>query len=125
MRFEETMDGFLGENIRDFRDGEDYGIRHNNSIKFDVEIEIDSVDKFVQVSSREDRLKGKFYCNSLGNERMNIKKGRFNLFDINPLTGHRNMYYSFNFDAPDGKQYYLFGFKDIFNDKVIDLVGDM
>lgn len=126
IRFEETMDGFLGENIRDFRDGEDYGIRHNNSIKFDVEIEIDSVDKFVQVSSHEARLKGKFYCNSLGGETgMTIKKGRFNLFDIDPLTGHRNMYYNFNFNAPDGKQYYLFGFKDIFNDEVIDLVEDI
>jgi uncharacterized protein (DUF362 family) len=126
VRFEETMDGYLGENIRDFRDGEDYGIRHDNPIKFDVEIEIDSVDKFIQVSSHEAKLRGKFYCKSLGGERgMTIKKGRFNLFDIDPQTGHRNMLYCFNFNAPDGRQYYLSGFKDIFNDKVIDLVEDI
>ncbi|HHT9151962.1 MAG TPA: DUF362 domain-containing protein [Candidatus Hypogeohydataceae bacterium YC40] len=126
LSFEETMDGYLGENIRDFRDGEDYGIRHENPIKFDVEIEIDSVDKFIQVSSHEARLKGKFYCKSLGGETaMTIKKGKFNLFDIDPETGHRNMYYSFNFNSPDGEQYYFFGFKDIFNDKVVDLVEDL
>ncbi len=126
IRFEETMDGYLGENIKDFRDGEDYGIRHNNQIKFDVEIEIDSVDKFIQVSSHQAKLKGKFYCESLGGKKgMTIKRGRFNLFDVDPLTGHRNMEYSFNFNAPDGKQYYLFGFKDIFNDKVVDILEDL
>lgn len=126
IRFEETMDGYLGENIRDFRDGEDYGIRHDNPIKFDVEIEIDSVDKFIQVSSHQAKLRGKFYCKSLGGEAgMTIRKGRFNLFDIDPQTGHRNMLYCFNFKTPDGRLYYLDGFKDIFNDKVIDVVEDL
>lgn len=126
LRFKETMDGYLGENIKDFRDGEDYGIRHNNPIKFDVEIEIDSVDKFIEVSSHQAKLRGKFYCESLGGKKgMTIKRGRFNLFDIDPETGHRNMLYCFNFDAPDGKQYYLSGFKDMFNDKVVDIIDDL
>ncbi|NUO08937.1 MAG: DUF362 domain-containing protein [Candidatus Brocadia sp.] len=126
LRFEEDMDGYLGENIRDFRDGEDYGIRHNNPIRFDVEIKIDSVDEFIQVSSHEAGVKGKFYCTSIGNNHaMTIKKGKFNLFDINPLTGHRNMRYRFNFHAPDGKDYYFSGFKDIFNDKAVDIFEDL
>ncbi|HHT9118224.1 MAG TPA: DUF362 domain-containing protein [Candidatus Hypogeohydataceae bacterium YC38] len=126
IRFKETMDGFLGENIGDFHDGEDYGIRHDNPIKFDVEIEIDSVDKFVQVSDHEARLRGKFYCKSLGSDKaMTIKKGRFNLFDIDPETGHRNMHYVFNFDTPDGRQYYFYGFKDMYKDELFDLVGDI
>jgi uncharacterized protein (DUF362 family) len=126
IRFEETMDGYLGENIRDFRDGEDYGIRHNNTVKFDVRIEIDSVDEFIQVSSHQAGLRGKFYCKSLGGEKgMAIKRGRFNLFDIDPQTGHRNMIYSFNFNGPDGKRYHLSGLKDVFNDKGVDLFEDI
>ena len=66
IRFEETMDGYLGENIRNFCDGEDYGIRHNNPVKFDVRITIDSVDDFIQVSSHEAKVTGKFYCTSIG-----------------------------------------------------------
>src|SRR5574341_1507047 len=126
IRFKETMDGYIGESIRGFHDGEDYGIRHNNTVKFDVEIEIDSVDKFIQVSSHQARMKGKFYCKSIGGDiGMTIKRGSFNLFDVDPETGHRKINYSFNFTAPSGEQYYLLGFKDIFNDKVVDLVEDM
>lgn len=126
IRFKETMDGYIGENIKGFRDGEDYGIRHNNTAKFDVEIEIDSVDKFIEVSSHQARMEGKFYCRSIGGEKdMTIKRGSFNLFDIDPETSHRKMNYSFSFTTPSGEQYYLLGVKDIFNDKVVDLVEDL
>jgi len=126
IRFKETMDGYLGQNIMHFRDGEDYGIRHDNAIRFDIEIEIDSVDKFIQVSSHHAAVNGMFYCKSIGGEKgMVIENGRFNLFDVDPQTGHRRMLYSFNFNAPDGIQYYFSGFKDIYHDKVVDMLEDM
>ncbi|MEE9201251.1 MAG: hypothetical protein V3V45_07395, partial [Candidatus Brocadiales bacterium] len=126
IRFKETMDGTLGENIKDFRTGEDYGIRHKNEIKFDVEIEIDSVDKFISVSSHLASLRGEFFCKSLGGEEgMTINNGTFNLFSIGTSSGHREMLYRFNFNAPDGKEYYFSGVKDIFNDKGIDIFEDM
>ena len=31
IRFKEDMDGYVGENIKDFRDGEDYGKRYKNT----------------------------------------------------------------------------------------------
>ncbi len=126
IRFKEKMDGYLGENIKDFRDGEDYGIRHSNPIRFEVEIEIDSVDDFIQVSTHEAELRGNFFCKSLGDESgMAIENGRFNLFSISGEDGHRNMQYRFNFNALDGKRYYLTGFKDIFSDRVVDVLEDM
>ena len=33
IRFKEDMDGYVGENIKDFRDGEDYGKRYKNTVK--------------------------------------------------------------------------------------------
>ncbi len=126
IRFKEDMDGYLGENIRNFRDGEDYGIRHNNPVKFDVQITIDSVDDFIQVSSHEAKIAGKFYCTSIGGDKgMTMRGGRFNLFDVNEETGHRNMRYRFTFTGPDGKEYYFTGFKDIFNDKAFDILDDL
>ncbi|MHC4277716.1 MAG: DUF362 domain-containing protein [Planctomycetota bacterium] len=126
IRFKEKMDGYLGENIKDSHDGEDYGIRHSNPIRFEVEIEIDSVDDFIQVSTHEAELRGNFFCKSLGDESgMAIENGRFNLFSISGEDGHRNMQYRFNFNAPDGKRYYLTGFKDIFSDRVVDVLEDM
>ena len=126
IRFKEDMDGYVGENIKDFRDGEDYGKRYKNTVKIEGEIEVDSVDEFIQVSSHEAEFRGKFYCESLGGKAsMVIENGRFNLFSIDSDTGHRNMKYSFNFNTPGGKQYYFYGCKDIFNDKVCDLIEDM
>ena len=84
------------------------------------------MDEFIQVSSHEAEFRGKFYCESLGGKAsMVIENGRFNLFSIDPDSGHRNMKYSFNFNTPGGKQYYFYGCKDIFNDKVCDLIEDM
>ena len=134
IRFNEEMDGYLGENIKGFQDGEDYGKRHSNPIRFEVEIEIDSVNKFIQVSAHEAELRGNFFCESLGDKSgMAIENGRFNLFSIREndedkkkdKNGHRNMRYRFNFNAPDGKRYYLTGFKDIYSNRMVDVLEDM
>jgi len=126
IKFDETMDGYYGENIRGYRDGEDYGVRHGKAMKFDVSIEIDSVDEFVGISKHEARLRGKFYCTSIGAEKgMVIKSGSFNLFSLDPRTGHRRMLYSFNFTSPGGVTYTLSGYKDIFHDNDADLFDDM
>lgn len=126
IRFKETMDGYFGTRLRSFKDGEDYGIRDENTIKFDVTIEIDSVDRFIGISNHEARLSGTFFLKSLsGKDGMEIKDGRFNLMAIDPETGHRTMTYRFNFTSSSGKDYYFSGYKDIFHDKRVDIFEDM
>ncbi len=127
LRFEEQLDGFFGPNIRNFKDGEDYGIRHENTVLFDVKVEIDSIDRFVGLSKHEAPFVGTFLLESLaGKEKMEIKNGRYNLMNIDPNTGHRTISYRFNFKDPDGKVYYFFGYKDIYNDTgKLDMTDDL
>ena len=129
LRFAEQLDGNFGPNIRDFKDGEDYGIRHENTVVFDIKVEIDSIDKFVGLSKHEAPFEGTFTLKSLaGDEKMEISNGRYNLMAIDPKTGHRTICYRFNFKDPGGKEYYFFGFKDIFHDSgrfdMMDADGD-
>ena len=127
LRFEEQLDGYFGPNIRDFKDGEDYGIRHENTVVFDIKVEIDSIDKFVGLSKHEAPFVGTFTLKSLtGDEKMIISNGRYNLMAIDPKTGHRTICYRFNFRDPGGKEYYFFGFKDIFHDRdSFDMADDL
>lgn len=125
--FNEDMDGFMGANVKGYKDGEDYGRRHGDTISFSVKIEIDSVEKFIGISNHEANLNGFITVKSLaGKTRMSIKNGVFNLMNINTKTGHRNMAYRFNFETPGGQLYYFNGFKDIFHDKgQVDMIDDL
>lgn len=127
LRFKEQLDGYFGPNLRNFKDGEDYGIRHENTVIFDVKVEIDSIDSFVGLSKHEAPFVGTFSLKSLaGDEKMGIKNGRYNLMAIDPKTGHRTICYRFNFKHPGGKEYYFFGYKDIFNDRgKFDMTDDL
>ena len=126
VRFKETMDGYFGENIRNFRDGEDFGIRNKSTCKFVVTIDTGDIDKFTGISHHEARLTGKFICTAIGGEaKMSMKKGKFNLFVLNSSGGYRQMRYRFNFTAPDGKLYYFTGYKDIHNDPGFDIIDDL
>ncbi len=127
LRFTEQLDGYFGPNIRDFKDGEDYGIRHENTVVFDVKVEIDSIDEFVSLSRHEAPIEGTFTLKSLaGDEKMEISNGRYNLMAIDPKTGHRTICYRFNFKDSGGMEYYFFGFKDIFHDRGrFDMMDDL
>ena len=127
LRFEEQLDGYFGPNIRDFKDGEDYGIRHENTVLFDVKVEIDSIDRFVGMSKHEALFEGFFSLKSLaGENKMKIENGKYNLMNIDPKTGHRNICYRFNFKDPGGKEYYFFGYKDVYNDRgKLDMTDDL
>ena len=127
VKFNEDMDGHWGVNINNFKDGEDYGIRHNSVISFSATIEIDSVDRFIGVSNHEAELSGFVVVKAIaGSTKMEIKNGIFNLMNISTKTGHRNMSYSFNFETPSGDVYFLSGDKDIFHDKgSFDIIDDM
>jgi len=127
VRFDEDMDGFMGTNVKGYKDGDDYGRRHGNTISFSVKIEVDSVEKFIGISNHKANLSGFVTVKSLaGKTQMPINNGVFNLMNINTKTGHRNMAYRFNFETPDGQLYYFAGFKDIFHDKgQMDMIDDL
>ncbi|MCP4269939.1 MAG: hypothetical protein GY777_30930, partial [Candidatus Brocadiaceae bacterium] len=105
VRFKEKLDGYFGPNIHRFHDGEDYGIRNDDTISCDLTVEIDSVDRFIGISKHEAGLSGTISLNSLSEEeKIEISGGRFNMMAIDPQTGHRTIRYNFSFRTSAGKE---------------------
>ncbi len=115
LRFTETMSGFLAEGVGDYEEGERVGERQNNDLSFEVTIHIEDVEEFCKLSDRTARLEGTVSYKPLG-QNLPIRNGEFSLFRPDVETGKRHMTYSFAFTGSDGNDYYLYGYKVIYDD---------
>jgi uncharacterized protein (DUF362 family) len=127
MKFHEKIDGYFGIHISDFRDGEDYGMRYNETIHISVTIEVDPQERFLDISNHKAKLRGCITVEALaGKTEMLIKNGVFHVTNGNMNTGHHTLSYHFNFETPEGQLYYFSGFNDIVCDKEqADTVEDL
>jgi len=125
LRFIETMAGYLAEGVGDYEEGERVGKRQNNNLSFEVTIQIEDVEDFCKLSGRKARLEGAVSYKPLG-QNLPIRDGEFSLFRPDGETGKRHMTYSFAFTGSDGNDYFLHGYKVIYDDPgQIDLLEDM
>jgi len=125
LQFEETMAGYLGKGELDPRAGAAKGKRDGTHIRFDVQIAISDLSRFLKVSQHKAALSGTVTCGLLGGT-YDITDGAFNLFSVDPATGMRQMVYAFTFSGEDGQTYYFRGHKEIYDDPhKVDVVEDM
>jgi uncharacterized protein (DUF362 family) len=125
LQFEESMSGHLGVDETDPRKGAEIGKERETPIRFDVQIFIADLSRFLKLSEHEADLSGTITFEPLGGT-FTIRGGRFNLFTQDPATGMRQMVYAFTFTATDGQAYFLYGHKEIYDDRdKFDLVEDM
>jgi uncharacterized protein (DUF362 family) len=124
LEFTETMSGWVGAGETDCAEGRISGQRENTAMSFSVQILIDDLDRFINLSDHNARLEGTVSFAPLGRD-IPIEEGKFNLFSVNAKEGIRHMTYSFRFTAKDGKRYFLHGHKKIEDDPGFDLVEDM
>jgi len=125
LQFEESMSGFLGKGETDPRKGADIGKRQETKVRFDVQITIPDLDRFLKVGKHKAELSGTVTCDLLGGT-FPISDGTFNLFSLDPKTGMRQMVYSFRFRDADDQEYYFHGHKEIQDDRgKVDLLEDM
>jgi cholesterol oxidase len=125
IQFEESMSGYLGVDETDPRKGAEIGKDRETPIRFDVQIFITDLSRFLKLSEREADLSGTITFEPLGGT-FTIRDGRFNLFTLDPETGMRQMVYAFKFTAADGQTYFLYGHKEIHDDRgQLDLIEDM
>jgi uncharacterized protein (DUF362 family) len=124
LRFSEKMSGYLTEGEADFEQGEKLGEEGNTPLSFEVTIHIDDVDDFTKLSGRKARLTGTLSYPPLGQD-LPIRGGLFSLFRPDPATGKRHMTYSFGVTGKDGQDYFLSGYKVIYDDPKVDLMEDM
>ena len=123
LEFKEKMSGWLGMGAKDYKEGKTKGEENDARIKIKVKIKIPDLAHFFNISDHTARLSGSVIFDSLGGE-FPIEDGVFNLFSVNPSTGHRHMSYTFRFKN-NGKIYFFHGFKDIHDDPGFDVVKDM
>jgi len=115
LEFRESMTGFLAVGETDAPKGAEQGRRANTPLRFDVEIQIDDLGKFLRIMQHSADLTGTITFAALGGT-FAIRDGRFNLFTVDPQTGVRQMTYAFRFTARDGQTYNLQGQKRIHDD---------
>ena len=125
LRFQETMEGHVGIDESEPLAGTARGQRENTPLRFEVEIRIDDLGRFLRVADHAAQLSGTVTFGPLGG-RLPVRDGVFNLFSVDPGTGIRRMTYAFRFTAPDGQSYFLHGHKEIHDDPgALDVVPDM
>jgi uncharacterized protein (DUF362 family) len=112
LRFRETMAGYFAPGEMDPARGAELGRLGQNQFRFDVEIRIDDLGRFVKISEHSAELTGTVTYAPLGGT-LPIRDGVFNLFTVDESTSVRQMVYSFRFRATEGVTYYLHGTKHI------------
>jgi uncharacterized protein (DUF362 family) len=123
-RIREEMAGFVAVGETEYEAGAARGRERDTRLSFAVRIVIDDLGAFLRVSEHEAALEGTVTFAPLGGT-FPIRDGRFNLFELDPVTGHRRMTYAFAFTASDGRVYSLRGHKDVHDDAGFDVVDDM
>lgn len=112
LRFSETMAGYFSPSETDPARGAELGRLAQEQLKFDVEIQIDDLGRFVKISEQTAVVTGTVTCPRLGGT-FPIRDGVFNLFTVDERTGVRQMVYSFRFTAGEGAAYFVQGTKSI------------
>ncbi|MGA6994371.1 MAG: DUF362 domain-containing protein [Candidatus Deferrimicrobiaceae bacterium] len=125
LRFQETMEGHVGIDESEPLAAFARGRRENTPLRFDVEIRIEDLGRFLRTTDHAAQLSGTVTFEPLGG-RIPVRDGVFNLFSVDPRTGIRRMTYAFRFTAADGQQYFLHGHKEIHDDPgAFDVIPDM
>jgi len=121
LHFTEEVKGYLtagiqGESLEDYRAGERSGRQAGNRLSVWLWIAIEHLDVFLDNPDHEALVSGYVDCASLGGKRM-IDRGRFNMFVDTPQAHTKNIRYSLQFTASDGRPYLLAGFKEVRDDR--------
>ncbi len=124
VQFTETMKGYIGIGEKeDFEKGHDKGKKDDSPFEFTLTIRSEDVDTFVKDKDHEAAMIGTMLVPKISNGPLMATDGVFNLF-VDSEGGHKKMLYSAKLTDQDGNEYYFEGFKDVFDDKGLDLWQD-
>ncbi|MCC5938181.1 MAG: GMC family oxidoreductase [Lunatimonas sp.] len=126
VQFTETMRGFFGMGeLEDYERGFEQGKKHKSAFEFTLTIQTEDMDHFTNDPSHPGSLFGTMLAPALSASPMTALGGGFNLFIENPEAPDRKkMKYTAILKSEEGDTFYFEGFKDIFNDRVVDVWKD-
>lgn len=126
VQFTESMKGFIGMGeTGDYEAGFIRGKKENTTFEFTLTIQTEDIREFVESENHPGKMLGTMMAPAISEEPLSAYNGIFNLFitDENKESGKR-MNYTAELISTEGKTYYFEGYKDIFNDSVVDAWKD-
>jgi choline dehydrogenase-like flavoprotein len=126
VQFTETMRGFASTSVTDdYAAGFDQGKADDSPLEFTVTVIADDVDRLVEEREHEARMEGTVTAPGLSPTPLKVEGGRFNLLTRDAEhAAARQMLYAMPLVADDGRRFFLEGFKQIRDDKGLDLWKD-
>ncbi|MBI0397850.1 GMC family oxidoreductase N-terminal domain-containing protein [Cyclobacterium marinum] len=126
VQFTETMKGFIGiGEMEDFEKGFAKGKLENTTFEFTLTIQTEDIDAFISNEKHAGKMVGSMSAPSVCQEALSAYNGDFNLFIQDEGDSERKrMNYTSALISPEGGNYYFEGFKDIYNDRVVDAWKD-
>jgi cholesterol oxidase len=120
------MRGFASTSaVDDYALGFDQGKADDSPLEFTVTVRADDVDRLVDERDHEAHLEGTVTAPALSPTPLKVENGRFNLLTRDAEhAGARQMLYAMPLVADDGRRFHLDGFKQIHDDRGLDLWKD-
>ena len=125
--FTETMKGYFSINeTADYQAGLDKGKAENSSLAFTLSIQVQNVGMFLNDPTHLAGMAGTVIAPHLSTKPMTVSDGQFNLFIADAANPRQKfMDYSMNMHTPEGKVYFLSGFKKVYDDPGPDMWRDL
>ena len=126
IQFTETMKGYFSLNeSQDYDKAFAKGKEENSPFEFTLTIHSEDVDSLINIDMHEAGMIGTMTAPALSAAPMTALQGVFNLFIVDPDDSERKkMQYSAQLVSSEGKGYYFEGFKDVHNDRGVDVWKD-
>ncbi|WP_114750991.1 GMC family oxidoreductase N-terminal domain-containing protein [Pleomorphovibrio marinus] len=126
VQFTETMRGYFGlGETRDYEAGFNQGKKVGSNLEFTLTIQTEDIDAFVNDANHAASMIGTMNAPALSSFPMTALEGVFNLFIENPDDSSRKkMAYRIKLRSKEGNDYFFEGFKDIHNDRRLDVWKD-
>jgi len=126
VQFTETMTGyFSAEEKEDFKKAYETGKAKDSPFEFTLTIQVQDTDRFVADPDHEAGMVGTVTAPVLSAHPLSTSGGKFNLFVPSPgEPGRKKMKYEMLMHTTEGKTYFFKGYKDIYDDKGVDVWKD-
>jgi len=126
LQFTEKMSGFFSlSEHHDFKETYKVGKDANSPLDFTLTIQTDDIDRFIKDKKHEATMLGTVNAPALSESALSVSSGHFNLFvQDNENAEKKRMDYRMQMHSQEGEVYYFEGYKDIFDNKGLDVWQD-
>lgn len=126
IQFTEKMTGYFSmQETSDFKEGYELGKENDSTIEFTLTIISDNIEKMLTTRQHEAKMVRSVTAPALSSAPLTISEGRFNLFAVDEQDENiLKMNYNMKMHTVEGREYYFYGYKEMYDDKGFDVWSD-